>query len=132
MEKVESEGESGPLALRGATLRRVKDMKIGLVVSTNEPELAWNAFRYGLKAIESKHSVKAFLLGRGVECEGITDRKFDVGKMMNEFVEKGGVILACGTCLRIRNKSGTELCPTSTMQDLVDLTVQSDKVLTFG
>ena len=65
-------------------------------------------------------------------CEGITDRKFDVGKMMNEFVEKGGVILACGTCLRIRNKSGTELCPTSTMQDLVDLTVQSDKVLTFG
>jgi hypothetical protein len=53
-------------------------MKIGLVISTNEPELAWNAFRYGVKAIENKHSVKAFLLGKGVECEEIDDDKFNV------------------------------------------------------
>lgn len=107
-------------------------MKIGLVISTNEPELAWNAFRYGVKAIENKHSVKAFLLGKGVECEEIDDDKFNVKNMMSEFVDKEGIILACGTCLKIRKKAGTELCPISTMQDLVDLTVESDRVLTFG
>lgn len=26
---------------------------------------------------------------------------------MNELVEKGGKILACGTCLKIRNSEGT-------------------------
>ena len=107
-------------------------MKIGLVISTNEPELAWNAFRYGVKAIENKHSVKAFLLGRGVECEEIEDGKFNVKEMMAEFVGKDGIILACGTCLKIRKKGGTELCSISTMQDMVDLTVESDRVLTFG
>ncbi len=107
-------------------------MKIGVVISTNEPELAWNAFRYGVKAIENKHPVKVFLLGKGVECEEIDDEKFDVEQMMDEFVEKGGIILACGTCLKIRKKGGTELCPISTMQDMVDLTVSSDRVLTFG
>ncbi len=107
-------------------------MKIGLVLSTNEPELVWNAFRYGVKAIENKHSVKVFLLGRGVESEEISDPKFDAKQMMKDFVSKGGAILACGTCLKIRKKGGSELCPISTMQDMLDLTVDSDRVLTFG
>jgi uncharacterized protein involved in oxidation of intracellular sulfur len=72
-------------------------MKIGLVISTNVPELAWNAFRYGVKAVENKHSVKVFLLGKGVECEEVNDEKFNVKQMMKEFVDKGGTILACGS-----------------------------------
>ncbi len=107
-------------------------MKIGLVISTNEPELAWNAFRYGVKAIKNRHSVRVFLLGKGVEVEEINDDKFNVQHMMKGFVDRGGTILACGTCLKIRKKGGTELCPISTMQDMVDLTVDSDRVLTFG
>jgi sulfur relay (sulfurtransferase) complex TusBCD TusD component (DsrE family) len=107
-------------------------LKIGVVISTNEPELAWNAFRYGVKAIENKHSVKVFLLAKGVECQEIEDEKFNVKTMMDDFAAKGGTILACGTCLKMRKKGGTELCPISTMQDLLDLTVESDRVLTFG
>lgn len=107
-------------------------MKIGLVISTNEPELVWNAFRYGVKAIENKHSVRVFLLGRGVESEEIVDKKFNVKEMMKDFVNKGGAIMTCGTCLKVRDKGSTELCPISTMQDMLDLTVDSDRVLTFG
>lgn len=102
------------------------------MVSTNEPELVWNAFRYGVKATENGHSVKVFLLGRGVESEDIVDSKFDVKKMMKEMVDKGGTIMTCGTCLKIRKKASTEMCPISTMQDMVNLTVDSDRVLTFG
>ncbi len=96
-------------------------MKIGLVVSTNEPDLAWNTFRFGIKVIENKHSVRAFLLARGVECEEVSDEKLSVKQMMQEFVDKGGAILTSGTCIKIRKKGSTELCPISTMQDMVDL-----------
>ena len=48
---------------------------------------------------------------------------------MEKFVETGGQILACGTCLKIRNSEGTELCPLSTMEDLYRLIDESDKLL---
>ena len=103
-----------------------------MVLSAKEPELAWNTFRYGVKAIENKHSVRFFLLAQGVEVEEIGDGKFDVKKMMREFLDKGGTILACGTCLKNRKKDAMELGSISTMQDMVDLTVGSDRVVTFG
>jgi hypothetical protein len=65
-----------------------------------------------------------------VEVEDIQDPKFDVKAVVNEFVNKGGIILAFGTFLRIGR--GTELRPISTMQDMVEVTVESDRVLTFG
>ena len=50
---------------------------------------------------------------------------------MQEFVNTGGKILACGICLKIRNSEGTELCPLSTMKDLYDMINESDKVVTI-
>ncbi|MEK7734140.1 MAG: hypothetical protein AAB329_01700 [Pseudomonadota bacterium] len=43
----------------------------------------------------------------------------------------GGEILACGTCLKIRAKGATEMCPLSTMADLHQIIRESDKVVTF-
>lgn len=50
---------------------------------------------------------------------------------MQTLVDKGGEILACGTCLKIRNSEGSDICPLSTMQDLYDIVTESDRVLTF-
>lgn len=50
---------------------------------------------------------------------------------MQEYVDAGGEILACGSCLQIRNSNGTEMCPLSTMQDLYDLINVSDKVISI-
>jgi uncharacterized protein involved in oxidation of intracellular sulfur len=50
---------------------------------------------------------------------------------MQAFVDNGGQILACGTCLKLRYSEGTELCPLSTMKDLHDIVKESDKVVTF-
>jgi sulfur relay (sulfurtransferase) complex TusBCD TusD component (DsrE family) len=41
------------------------------------------------------------------------------------------VILACGTCLKIRHSKGSELCPLSTMKDLYELIQESDKIISF-
>ena len=43
----------------------------------------------------------------------------------------GGKVLACGTCLKLRQSEGTEICPLSTMNDLYQLVNECDKVLTF-
>jgi len=107
-------------------------MKIGIVLNTNEPETVWNALRFGVTSILDGNETNLFLMGKGVELEGIEDERFDVGKQIVAFMSRGGRILACGTCLRVRNKEGSDVCPLSTMQDLLEMVKESDRVLTFG
>ena len=57
--------------------------------------------------------------------------KFMVTDKMQEYVDAGGEILACGTCLKIRNSGGSEMCSLTTMQDLYDLINESDKVISI-
>lgn len=106
-------------------------MKLGIVIYSNEPETVWNAFRLGIFSLKEKDEVKVFLLAKGVECESLDTDKFKVTEQMQSFVNNGGKILACGTCLKIRNSEGSEICPLSTMADLYNLIKESDKVITF-
>ena len=108
-------------------------MKIGIILNSNEPETVWNVFRFGVEALNEEHTVKLFLLGKGVEAENVKDDKFPViKKLIQKFVKNSGIILACGTCLKIREKEESNICPSSTMKDLLKLVEESDKVLTFG
>ena len=84
-----------------------------------------------LTGIVISFGVTAFLLARGVECEAHTAAPFNVKQMMQDFVDAGGRILACGTCLKLRHSEGTELCPLSTMKDLYELIRDSDKIVTL-
>ncbi|MGB9846636.1 MAG: DsrE/DsrF/TusD sulfur relay family protein [Desulfotomaculales bacterium] len=106
-------------------------MKIGIVIETKEAEKAWNAFRFGIASLKAGHQVNIFLMGEAVELEEVRDPKFNVLEQMELFDGNGGEILACGTCLKLRRKEGSELCPFSTMNDLVKLVEESDRVLVF-
>ena len=106
-------------------------MKLGIVIYSTDAETVWNAFRLGVFALKEGDAENVFLLASGVECESLDTERFSVTGQMKELVEKGGKILACGTCLKIRNSEGTELCPLSTMKDLYELVRDSDKVVTF-
>jgi sulfur relay (sulfurtransferase) complex TusBCD TusD component (DsrE family) len=106
-------------------------MKLGIVIYSNETETVWNAFRLGVFSCKLGDAVSIFLLGKGVEAEIIDSTKFDVTGQMHSFVEAGGKILACCTCLKVRHLDGSEMCPLSTMQDLHTLIRDSDKVLSF-
>ncbi len=107
-------------------------MKFGIVINTNEPETVWNAFRFGNTTLKAKHDVKIFLINKGVEAESIKDQKYNMKEQIDLFIENNGQILACGTCLRSRQKEGSKTCPVSTMNDLLKLVEESDKILTFG
>ncbi|OGQ48517.1 MAG: sulfur reduction protein DsrE [Deltaproteobacteria bacterium RIFCSPLOWO2_02_FULL_46_8] len=106
-------------------------MKLALVIHSDDPEIVWNAFRLANFAIKEKDTVKVFLLARGVEVESLNTEQFKITEQMKAFLEGGGQILACGTCLKLREKAGSELCPLSTMKDLYELIRDSDRVLTF-
>ena len=106
-------------------------MKIGIVIYSNDSETVWNAFRFGNFALKDGDEVKVFLLAKGVECESIDTDKFKVTEQVKLFVEKGGKIFACGTCLKIRQSEGSEMCPLSTMKDLYEIVKECDKIVTF-
>jgi len=70
-------------------------------------------------------------MGEAVECEGLIHDKYNVDEQLKSFVNAGGEILACGTCLTSRQLNSTEACPISTMVDCVNVVVWADKTVTF-
>lgn len=101
-------------------------------MGTKEPEKVWNAFRFAVTSLKANHKVKIFLINEGVEAEDIQNEKYDVKEQIAVFIQTKGQILACGTCLKSRQKQGSNVCPVSTMQDLLKLVEESDKILAFG
>ena len=59
------------------------------------------------------------------------NRTFNVAVVLKKFLNGGGNLLACGTCLELRHQEAS-VCPISTMSELVELITDSDKVVTFG
>ncbi len=106
-------------------------VKLGIIVNTNDPETAWSALRLANEALSTGNEVGIFLLGSGVEIENIEDKTFDVAGALEEFLNGGGKILTCGTCLESRHQEAGA-CPISTMSELVEMISDSDKVVTFG
>ena len=108
-------------------------MKLGIILQSNKPEHAWNTFRLGITALKASHQVEIFLMNEGSELDTIPDSKdFDISAKVAEFKELKGEIYACGTCLKVRGKEESNICPVSTMYDLLKMVESSDKVLVFG
>ena len=108
-------------------------MRIGIVLQSNKPEHVWNTFRFAITSLKAGHSVEIVLMSEGVEVEDLPDTvEFDISKKIEEFKSLKGVLLACETCLKIRSKGESKICPVTTMTDLLKMVETSDKVLVFG
>ena len=106
-------------------------MKLGIVIYSNHPETVWNAFRLANFSLNKKDQVKVFLMANGVEAESLSNERFNILDQMNIFLDGNGTLLACGTCIQIRKKDSSELCPVSSMGDLYEIIKQSDKIISF-
>ncbi|KKW34597.1 MAG: DsrE family protein [Candidatus Giovannonibacteria bacterium GW2011_GWA2_53_7] len=108
-------------------------MKLGIILQSNKPEHVWNTFRLGITALKAGHRAEIFLMSEGSELDTVPDSKdFDISARVTEFKALKGEIYACGSCLKIRGKEGSNVCPVSTMSDLLTMVESSDKVLVFG
>ena len=106
-------------------------MKLGIVIYSDHPETVWNAFRLANFSLNKKDQVKVFLMANGVEAESLSNERFNILDQMNIFLDGNGTLLACGTCIQIRKKDSSELCPVSSMGDLYEIIKQSDKIISF-
>lgn len=106
-------------------------MKLAIIIYSSDSETVWNAFRLGSFTKNKGDIAQVFLLGKGVEAENLDTEQFSVREQMQSFVNAGGEILACGTCLKLRKRDGSNLCPISTLEDLYQLIAEADRVVTF-
>jgi len=106
-------------------------MKLGVIILTNDVETCWNALRYANFALNQKDEVKIFLMGKGVEYEKISNEKYNTIEQAGKFLQSGGKIYACGTCIKSREQKESNLCPINSMKDLYEIVKESDKVVTF-
>jgi len=106
-------------------------MKIGIIISSNDAETCWNALRYANFCLGQKDQTKVFFIGKGVEYQNISTGKFNTIEQADKFLQSGGRVYACGSCIKARGQEGSEMCPINTMQDMYDIIRESDKVVTF-
>lgn len=105
-------------------------MKLGIIITQTDPETVFNALRLASYSLEQGDKVRIFLSGRGVDIDKIDNPKFDVKSLAQKVLDAGGLFQACGTCLKLRESQGSEICPLSTLKDHYEIVRDSDKIVT--
>lgn len=106
-------------------------MKLGIVITRMDSEAVFNVLRLALYSLQQGDQVRIFLSGQGVDIDKIDDPAFDVRDMARQVLAAGGEFLACGTCLKLRQSGGSEICPLSTLADHYAVVRDSDRLVTI-
>lgn len=111
-------------------------MHVAVMISSNDSESVWNAFRFANTALASGDRVEVFLLGKGVEAPAIGTLQYDIQEQMDAFLGAGGRLIGCSVCCESRKELMPSLqsalrCEMGSMQALHDLVACADKVLSF-
>ena len=109
---------------------RNQHVKLGIIITQTDPETVFNTLRLALYSLEQGGEVRIFLSGKGVEIDQIEDDTFNVRAECQKVLDAGGEFLACGTCLKLRNSGGSEVCPLSTLKDHYEIVRDSDRLVT--
>jgi hypothetical protein len=104
---------------------------IGIVIYSNDIETVWNAFRFANYSKSQGDTVSIFLLGKGVEVDNLVKTEKTIKEQTDAFLETGGTILGCGTCLQSRKNNEPKVCKLSSMKDLYNLVHKNKIVMTF-
>jgi len=108
-------------------------MKIGILVSTNDPETLWNAFRFANLCMNTDvtNEVTMFLNAKAVDYENHDSGKFNLKELAKIFTLSDGKLLACGKCLGFRGLEENEVCHKGSQKDLYEMLSTSDKFICF-
>jgi len=105
-------------------------MKTGIIIETNEPGKARNAFRFAVTAMTQGYEVKLFLMDEAVE--GPVHPTYSLDEHFKNFIRVGSEALACDICLACGHPEHAASCHVSTMTDCVDPVPRADKYDTEG
>lgn len=104
---------------------------LGMVIYSNDVETVWNAFRLANHSKNQGDTVQVFLLAKGVEVDLLVNDNKDLKEQVDAFLEKGGEIQGCGTCLKSRKNDEPQVCTFSSLADLYAVIRKNKIVLTF-
>ncbi len=102
-----------------------------MVIYSNDVETVWNVFRLANHSVKQGDTVQVFLLAKGVEVDKLVEENKDLKDQVDAFLEKGGEIQGCGTCLQSRKMDEPQICTFSSMADLYEIIRKNKIVLTF-
>lgn len=115
-----------------------------LIIFNRQPydntDVTWNGLRLAGKLLESGANVKIFLMNDSVDmarsiCKPPQGYDQDLAQILKELIAKDVPVKVCGTCMARcglhRNHPYFEGAQKSTMPELAQWVIESDKVLTF-
>ncbi len=103
-------------------------------------EKAYNAFRLAMQLCREHDDVEVriFLMADAAACAVANQNTpagyYNIERMLKAVLAKGGMVKICGSCIEARglkNTMLTEGTEISTMADLANWVIDSDKVITF-
>jgi len=103
-------------------------------------EKAYNAFRLAIQLGKDYEGVeiRIFLMADAANCaianQHTPDGYYNIERMMKSILVKGAKVKICGSCATARGLKGVQLIEgteISTMAELTEWVVESDKVVTF-
>lgn len=109
----------------------INPTSVGMVIYSNDSETLWNAMRFANFSKNAGDTVTIFLLGKGVELDILIKTNKDLKEETDLFLDNGGKILGCGTCLSSRNLNEPKICKFSSMEDLYVIIRKNKKIITF-
>lgn len=118
-------------------------MKV-LIIFNHEPynntDVTWNGLRLAETLRKNGQEVRIFLMNDSVDmardaCKAPEGYDQDLSQMLKELISKDVKVRVCGTCMArcgiFKNHPYFDGANKSTMSELADWVVDSDKVLTF-
>lgn len=118
-------------------------MKVLLVFNRapyDNTDVTWNGLRLAGKLLEAGHELRLFLMNDSVDmardlCKPPAGYDQDLSRMLKDLIAKGVPVKVCGTCMArcgiYKNHPYFEDAKKSTMPELAEWIVDSDRVLTF-
>lgn len=118
-------------------------MKV-LIIFNREPydntDVTWNGLRLAGKLLEAGQEVRIFLMNDSVDmardvCKPPENYDQDLSAMLKDLISKGVSVKVCGTCMARcgihKNHPYFDGAVKSTMPELAQWVVESEKVITF-
>ena len=76
-------------------VRAKNSKKVGIIIATNDPETCWVAIRYASFHLVEQNDVKIYFVDSGLRHEDISEKKYNVSKLLEGFTKDGGKVYMC-------------------------------------
>jgi len=106
-------------------------VKLGIILTTMDYEMIWNALRVATEAKNRNNEVKVFLMGEAMNLENLTHNKYNVMAQISAFMDLGGKFIVRGEIPLDIETENAEKCIYSAMNKCIDVIEWADKVVSF-